>query len=43
MIAERTWKGEILVADIEELEKHGRSRNPCSKNQCKRRVNANQG
>ena len=37
------WKGDILVADSEEVENFGRVRNPCSKTQCKRNYNAEIG
>ena len=39
-IAERVRKGDILVADIEELGNDGRMGNPCSKAQCKRSIDA---
>ena len=35
LIAGRIWKGDIMVADIEELENFGRVRNPRSKGKCK--------
>ena len=37
LIAGRIWNGDILVAEIEELE-HGRIGNLSSKNQCKRSI-----
>ena len=43
LIAGRFWKGDILVADIEELGKFGRVRNSCSKAQHKRSFNATKG
>ena len=30
------WKGDVMVADVEELDKFGRVRHPCSKTQCQR-------
>ena len=38
--AGRIWKGDSMVADIEELEKGGRIRHPRKKTQCKGCVNA---
>ena len=43
MLAGGIWKGDMLVADIEKFGKHGRARNPSSKTQCKRSVNAKKG
>ena len=37
LYAERIWKGDILVADIEELENYGRVRNSCSETQMPKR------
>ena len=34
LYAEGIWRGDILVADIEELGKDGRIRNPCQETQC---------
>ena len=36
----RIWKGDILVADIEEFGTDGRIWNPCKRTQCKESVNA---
>ena len=36
LIAGGIWKGDILIADIEELEKFGFSRNISQKTECKR-------
>ena len=43
LIAGRIWRGDILVADIEELEKMDVSEIPSSKNQCKRSIDATKG
>ena len=43
LIAERIWKGDVLVADIEELENMERVRNPSSNIQCNRSVDATEG
>ena len=43
LIAGRIWKGDTLVADIEELGNHGRIGNISSKNHCKRSIDATKG
>ena len=36
------WKGDIMIADIEELEEMDASENPCWETQCRRSVNADE-